>query len=48
VLAVPDETAHAGAGGPGGRLVVLAATEADVPRLADAAVRHYLSYAYSR
>jgi len=48
VLAVPDHTADAGAQGLGGRLVVVGALESDVPRLADAAVRHYLSFSYSR
>ncbi len=47
VLAVPDHTADAGAQGLGGRLVVVGALEADVPVLADAAVRHYLSFSYS-
>ncbi|NPC97379.1 SAF domain-containing protein [Nocardioides sp. zg-DK7169] len=48
VLAVPDHAADAGAQGLGGRLVVVGALEGDVPGLADAAARHYLSFSYSR
>ncbi len=50
VLAVPAAGADAtesGAGAAAGRLVLLAARPDDVPRIADAAVRRYLSYAFS-
>lgn len=49
VLAVPRPTSEPSATGDlGGRLVVLAAEPGDVPAIADAAVRSFLSYAYSR
>ncbi|WP_241238224.1 SAF domain-containing protein [Nocardioides pantholopis] len=48
VLAVPDVVADAAGDGAPGRLVVVGALDADVPGLADAAVRRYLTYSYSR
>lgn len=47
VLAVPDPTDAPGATGLPGRLVVIGAVAAEVPRITDAAVRLFLTYAYS-
>lgn len=48
VLAVPDLPPEAGATGLTGRLVVVGALPAEVPRIADAAVRTFLTVAFSR
>lgn len=46
VLALPGEPADAGPTALGGRLVVVGARPDDVPRIADAAVRLFLTYAF--
>lgn len=46
VLALPGEPADAGPTALGGRLVVVGARPGDVPRIADAAVRLFLTYAF--
>jgi Flp pilus assembly protein CpaB len=48
VLAVPDDVAESAGGGLAGRLVVLGVPPADVPEVADAAVRYFISYAFGR
>ena len=49
VLAVPEPSPDPSAGGVTGRLVVLGATDrAEVARIADAAVRDFLTFAFAR
>jgi hypothetical protein len=48
VLAVPDGSAAAGATGLSGSLVVVGAEPADVPQIADASVRTFVTIAFSR
>lgn len=49
VLAIPEPAASdPGATGLSGRLVVVGADETDVTRIADAAVRYFVTFAYSR
>ncbi len=47
VLAVPDAPVEPGTTGIGGRLVVIGADDAEVTRVADAAVRDFISIAYA-
>jgi hypothetical protein len=48
VLAIPPPDDAAGAGGQAGALVVVGAAPTDVTRLADAGVRLFLTFSYSR
>jgi hypothetical protein len=48
VLAIPAADDASGAGGQAGALVVVGVAPTDVTRLADAGVRLFLTYAYSR
>lgn len=49
VLAIPEPaTSDPGATGLSGRLVVVGAAETDVTRIADAALRYFVTFAYSR
>jgi Flp pilus assembly protein CpaB len=48
VLAVPRATAANGAGTTGGRLVVVGVHPEEVPDVADAAVRFFLTFAFAR
>ena len=48
VLAIPRAAAEVGASGLSGRLVVVGAAEGDVPRIADAAVRSFMTFAFTR
>ena len=48
VLAIPATTADAGATGLGGRIVVVGVREEDVPVLADAAARLFVTFSYDR
>ncbi|MCW2792592.1 MAG: hypothetical protein JWO76_1690, partial [Nocardioides sp.] len=47
VLAIPRKEADAGGGGLSGRLVVVGAAAGDVARIADAAVRYFLSFTFA-
>ncbi|WP_182525766.1 SAF domain-containing protein [Nocardioides dongkuii] len=48
VLALPDAATGPGTDGLSGRLVVVGARPADVPGIADAAIRLYLTYSFAR
>lgn len=48
VLALPRASSDPGATGLSGRLVVVGVAETDVARIADAAVRYFVTFAYSR
>ncbi len=48
VLAIPQAVAEVGASGLSGRLIVVGAAEDDVPQIADAAVRSFLTFTYAR
>jgi Flp pilus assembly protein CpaB len=48
VLAIPAASAEPGSTGLTGRLVVVGAEDADVARIAEAAVRYFLSFTFAR
>jgi Flp pilus assembly protein CpaB len=48
VLAIPQASPDSGGSGLSGRLVVVGADEGEVTRIADAAVRYFLSFAFAR